>query len=832
MSNNEIERNLQELNSLGWLYTDTQSDTKEITYSDKYLPSSLVDELFQEGKHTFVDKTYTGNGFTFGTLNSTSTKGVTIIIAPTQEVVKSKEASEKEKGITDRSYIYEKCEDEIDIERDEVIFIVADSFLHQLEYFIKWKSKVSRILIDEIHQFMIQAPFRDNLRGLREVVDKNFPDTARVSVTATPMLSQKADIKLISAIKRDKTTIHITPNQEKSLERVKKSLSDGKKVLFATHDVRLIKRLIGDGVLRANFKVGTNLMRSIVEFFPDVEIDAESNLTIISSRGFEGFDLEGKHDVFVFEERSKDYTTFFAQNIYQIIGRSRDGVNYVEWCYLNDDKRRKMPSRERMQKQVASTRISIEKKTTDKNYKDIQTYYIKETNYETGLADKLIFNEERYLLDEEMTMCDENGIEAQYGKYFEERDCVFKQLDEERYMFGLKGIKPSAKTMFENVKTNRAIVKDLGLMDGITPDSYRKDSLEEYLKEYRVYMRRKFWDAPEMVFGCVDEEMSLVGYNVNERALRNAWMCEEILSKEDFVDNFVTDILKDKKKQKQEELGRKSKEYKKWLEEYSINLKDRFIRLVIALSDTEYNIKEKYRNHRDYSILVEVSMDLIEDVSFGFYDAIATEIDIRNATPRILHALLNKELSDGFYGEKGTKERLIKKRKINKLLNNLSKEQALQYIKDDVNSINTKKRKLKAELKDAGFSDEVADSLINEYWELHKDALFNVCTFHERRILETLRSLLQEDSDFFGADIRMARRHDSLVVFGNYGREFYGTVNNFEYLNQKGWFNKQEDVELLEDVELIEVDKWISTYEAPTEDSFGNPYNADLEIEF
>ena len=174
--------------------------------------------------------------------------------------------------------------------------------------------------------------------------------------------------------------------------------------MLATHDVRQIKRLVGDGELRANFRVGTNFMRSIIEFIPNVKIDVESNLTIVSSRGFEGFDLDGIHNVFIFEDRSKDYTTFYAQNIYQTIGRPRDGVDYVEWCYLNNSERRKMPCINKMQKQVESKRISIEKKMTDKNYKDIQTYYTKQINYDSGLADELIFNEERYLLDEEMAL--------------------------------------------------------------------------------------------------------------------------------------------------------------------------------------------------------------------------------------------------------------------------------------------------------------------------------------------------------------------------------------------------------------------------------------------
>lgn len=842
VAEDEVERILQESHSSDWLYTDTRSETQTIVYNTEYLPSDLVDECFKEGKHTFVNKIQTGNGFTYGSLNSTSTEGVTIIIAPTQGVVKSKEASDKEKGIsTNRSYIYEKCEDEIDMEKDTVVFIVVDSFLYQLDYFIKWKSNISRILIDEVHQLAIQSSFRANLRDLRGVIDKNFPNTARVSVTATPMLFQKADIKLVSAIKKEKTNIYITPSQEKSLERLKSSLSNGKKVLLATHDVRLIKRLIGDGNLRANFKVGTNLMRSIVEYIPNIEIDSESNLTIVSSRGFEGFDLEGKHDVFIFEERSKSYTTFFAQNVIQIKGRAREGVEYVEWCYLNNSERRKMPSMDKMQKQVDSKRISIEKKVTDKNYKDIQTYYTKQINYETGLADELVFNEERYLLGEEMTMCDKNGIKVQYEEYFKERDCELVFLKEERHMFGLKGIKPDNKTMFRNMQSNKEIINDLLLMADIHPPHRKQDKVEDYLKEYNTYLRRRFWNLnvlPTDETNIEDLDTStLCGY-VNEMGLRNALICKRLLSNEKDIDKAVAKVLKHKKLEKQKELGRKAK-YKEWLEDYAANLKDRYIRLLMALSNSEFHIAEKIRNHRDYNILIEVSMDLIVSMAKDYYDVEVVELDIRNAHARILYALMNKKLTDGFYGIKGTKERQQNKRAISKLLNSLSKEQALIYVKNDERTLTKKKSKLKAELKRYGFCDEVATHLMDEYWLRHKDALFNSCSYHEKLIIEKLMSELQIKSDELGASIRQARRHDSVIVFGNYGREFHSTVNEFEYLNQRGWFNKQEEAEVEEqkevEIEVIEIEEaevLVSRYVAPTVDAFGNPYDASLEIEF
>ena len=820
---------------------------KEIKYkpiNKKYLPPSLVDDCFVKGKHTFVDKTYTGNGFTHATLNSELAEGITIIIAPNQEVVKSKEASDKAGGLSNnRSYIYEKCKDNMNMLTDKVIFIVADSFLHNIKHFIKWKDKISRILIDEVHQVVIQSTFRSNLIGFRSSVDKHFPDKAIVSVTATPMLFQEVDIKFISKIKKEPTKIFVSENQENSLERAKESIRQGKKVLFATHDVRLIKRLIGDGELRANFKVGDNLMRSIIEFIPNVHRDSNSNLTIISSRGFEGFDLKGKHDVYIFEERSRDYTTFFAQNVYQIIGRSRDGVGYVEWSCLNHYKRRKMPCKEKMQKQADSKKISTEKKMTDNNYRDVSTYYIKEIDPETGLAKELIFNEDRYNLDNEMSMCDVNGIKTQYEEYFKIRDCELVFLEkEQRYQFGTAGIKPRDSVIFKNVHSNKDIVTELGLMKDITPPHYTEKTVEDYLKKYKVYMRRKFWNLKKLPFNYSIDDLPLNartvdGSEINEMAFRNALVCKGLLNNEKAIDKEVATVLKKKKLEKQEEFGRRSKEYKEWLEKYSPNLKNRYIRLLMVLSDTEFKISEKIRNHRDYNIFTEVSMGLIESIAKNYYNFEVKELDIRTAYPRIIYAVLGKKLPEDFYGIKGTKERQQKKRNISKLMNSLSKDQALLYVDDNEKALKEKKSKLKAELKKSGFCEDTATSLMDNYWDKPKDTLHNSCSYHEKLVTEKLMRALQIRSDELGAEIRMVRRHDSIIVFGNWGREFYDVVNQFEYLDQKGWFNELKDdlieLEVQEITEVIEVVETIEhIYTPPTEDPFGNPYDADLEIEF
>jgi len=73
---------------------------KEIIYTPikgKYLPPEVVSSCFVEGKHTFVNKTYTGNGFTTAALANITVGKWDLVIAPNQAVVKSKQ--EKDNSI-------------------------------------------------------------------------------------------------------------------------------------------------------------------------------------------------------------------------------------------------------------------------------------------------------------------------------------------------------------------------------------------------------------------------------------------------------------------------------------------------------------------------------------------------------------------------------------------------------------------------------------------------------------------------------------------------------------------------------------------------------------
>lgn len=762
---------------------------KEIIYTPikgKYLPSEIVDSCFIEGKHTFVNKMLCGNGFTSSSLANRTVGRWDVIIAPNQAVVKSKQ--EKDSS-SDAQYIYGGSTDILDIEVGEgVVFIVTDSFIHQIEHFKKHRSKIGKILIDEAHSVVIQSAFRPLLQGFQKLVTNTFPEKAIVSVTATPMLFQKVDIKLTSNSFKDMTKVFLSENQKSSLERLKTALNEGRRVVLATQDVRFIKRLVGDGKLEANFKVGNNLMRSIVEFIPNIITSETSNLTIISSKGFEGYDVEnGVNDVFIVEDRTKEYTTFFPQNIIQILGRSRNGLGYVEWCMLPNTKRKKVPSLDVLKRKANSKRVSQEKKMSDKNYRDVQAYYSTVVDYDTGLATSLLFNEDKYNLDVEMLEFDEEGVFNGFSGFFLDRGYELVDLKEQPYRFGVKGVKPSHQKMFDNVKSNSEIVIELGLMDDVTPDSSKKDNLDLYISEYKQYLRRRFWNLDKLPFSHQEINMEdAVLKNINTVAYKDAMLCLSILSDEKSLNDSVKDVLKSKKKEKQEELGARTVLYKRWLENYESSIKDRFIRLMIALSDNRIDIPVIVRNHREYSILTEVSMDLIEVMMRDLYDSSVIEYDINTANPRILHAIVGKVMVSDFYSVSGLpRERA--KTMVNTLLNSLSKDTFSDKWNDD--NLRIKKSRLKESLMEVGFDKDMSEYLVSFYWNTHKDSLFNTCTYHEKIIIEGLKKIFEIELDEMGVGATLVRRHDSILVFGNFDKTPLDSIaKNFMYLGQSGWF--------------------------------------------
>ena len=767
---------------------------KKLIYNTKYLPTELIEKCFVNSQYNFVDKQITGNGFTTGFLKLRPSEPYqsNIIIVPNKQVIKSKQKSYlKDNDINKTSIGFFYGDDSSNVlkfGKFDVMMFVVDSFLNYLTLIEENIYAIDKILIDEVHSILIQSTFRKRLVNFTETIKTKFQKNAIVSVTATPLLFQKIDIKLIKKNIK-KRVINISKNQENTLENIKKSILKGNNVIVALQDVRLLKKLSDDqNKLRANLKVGVTLFRKIVENV-NLILDTSSNLTIISSAGFEGFDVDnGINDIFIFEDRAFDYQTFYSQNIIQIIGRSRKGTGYIEWCRMSNNSRTALLSKDEMIKKSKSTKISFEKKMTDKNYSFIPKYFDYDQDLDFGVITDLKFNPNKYGLAKELNDSDLLGLNI-YNDFFSERGFCLKHLNNGAKRLNLRNV--SNKQAFKNIKKNKDIVRRFELMNDLRIDLYPKEKIDYYIKAFEVFLRRKYWYSDKLLWEMSENELKgFIEANNTEECL-NELFGYSILKDEKSINEALRVICKKAIQKKLDKICVKSKEFISWKKDLIENSKDRYIRLIMALSQHKIIIPKKIRNSRDYNLLTEVSLDLIIAVA-ELFNIDIYEIDIISCNIRIIYAFCGLKLPSDFYGK--DKE---KKKKINKLLNKLSIEFPKEFKIDERNY----KNKRIEELRKLGFHEKVISFLIDEFWYRRKDALFNFCTYHEKKIINSLSSKLINTK----TEGRYIRRHDSIISFGKLNDIQVNEIINFEYMNQCGWFVKELKKDLFLENKFVKI---------------------------
>tara|TARA_R110000796_G_scaffold179389_1_gene295931 strand:- start:3034 stop:5430 length:2397 start_codon:yes stop_codon:yes gene_type:complete len=754
---------------------------KEIAYKGKYLPDTVVSECFEDSSYNYVDKQHTGNGFTTGFLNLQPTHDFqsNIIIVPNREVIKSKKKSYDNATYNKTSigFFYgDESSDRLAFGKFDVMMFVVDSFLNYLPEIKKNIDSVDKILIDEAHSILIQSSFRNRLVGFTELVRDEFKGKSIVSVTATPMLFTEVTIKLVKDV-IEQRTIHISKNTGNTLKRLQESLKQGNNCIIATQDARILKKLTDNkNKLTANIKVGITLFQKIVETV-NLTVSEDAKLTIISSAGFEGFDVDnGVNDVFIFEDRAFDYQTFYPQNITQIIGRSRKGNARIEWCRIPNSDRTEMLSKEVMIKKAESKRISFEKKMTDKNYKFIPKYFDYNQDVDFGLITDLKLNDVKYDLAKELQDADIKGLSI-YNQFFTERGFTLDYLNDGSNRLNLKG--STHQIAFNTAKLNVDVINKYNLFSDITVNLYAKENHADYIKAYEVYLRRKYWYADTLLWMMSNEEL----YNFNTHCLDihlNEIQGYRIILDEDNIDEYLKGILKISIQNKKKVLYRKSKEFKQWQEDLIYNLKDRYTRLVMSVAQNKIKLPSKERNSRDYNLLTEVSIDLIHLVADAFEKKMV-EVDIVSCNPRIIYAYCGLKLPADFYGKDK-----VNKKAINKLLNTISIDFPKQFLVD----IERYKKNRNKDLIKLGFDKKVIEFLFTEFWNREKDALFNFCAYHEKMIIEKLQTELINLSDY-GSYIR---RHDSVISFRLLNDSQVSSINNFEYLGEGDWFKEMNEL--------------------------------------
>ena len=728
---------------------------KELQNNERYLTPSIVSQCLNKGKTTHVDKVICGNGFSTAFLNLRPAPGsVNILIAPNRAVIIGKERqhiikSQLEDTIPTK-FFYKGSQDN-NTEDAEILCFVSDSFLEYKSQIDKIKDKINFILIDEYHSTIIQSAFRKKLVNLIENIRGVVGECPGITtVTATPLYHSDIDIRIKTNDRFiNPIDVNITNDEVNAVNHIKTLLKADKNIVVATNSKTIIYNLRDENnTLEADFVIGDTLMSSVVELV-QVKQNDRSNLKIISSKGFEGFDVYGDdYNVFFFEDRSKEYSTFYLSNLYQAINRCRDGVKYIEYIRLDLNKKRKEPFKnidKAVSRFVNRSDISVHQKQRIEfeHYKPFVIF----SQSKDGTF-KINKNKDGIALFKETLLYDNRSISNNFLSFLKERK--INLIDKRNINNRLPRVQTPTKLKKETLYNNRFLIKDIGLFnEDYMFMSVSTDKKEDVLKRIKTYLRRKNYD------GCYQMQ-------------GNEYPIIDYLTNESLFNRVVQELIKQYNISSIEKYGlSKSKPWRDAFKEKSIRILLDYLQ--IFMNKTPF-VKRKEIGNRDYNTLTEISINEIKFIS-SLLNIDIVEIDIRNCFPRILYALNGLDLPKDFYGT--NKENKLK---INILLNN--------FMLDTSKASSYKLQKSKAikNLQNVGIHDKVIEYLMSNFFDSkYRGDLFNFLAFHEKKIIKKLKNKLLENG-YKG----IIRRHDSVILFNQYtdGRFLF----DFEYLNQYGWF--------------------------------------------
>ena len=738
----------------------------ELLSKERRLTPEIVAGCFDPGKHNFIDKQMCGNGFSTSFLKMKPSPGKqNIMIAPNKAVVIDKENQYKadpEHFNNNRiTFVYQEATNR-DWKDAEIIVFVADSFLNDFgrkNWNNIWTNDIEKLLIDESHSVEIQSLFRYNLRLLNYTIDKYFKATSVASVTATPNKYSKVTHKIINTHLKP-VSIHHCNNIENTIARAKESIRNDRKVVLCSNSAALLSEFTTDNKLNAKFQIGESLMRSMVgraEILAEPMEGLFDELIILSSRGFEGYDINGEgYDVYFFEDRSREHETFFISNLYQAINRTRDGAEYVEYAVAYRATKRPLISKTRVLKFLKSDKLSNEKKL-GKTYKEFNDYYI--ANYLEDGEIELFFNSVKYNLEREKVEFDDGF--ADFEGFLKDRQITIIPLEGANRRLNKR--KPINNTIIKNLLTNEILIKDRDLFGD---DFFLK--VEKLEPSKRTLLKDKYIETIEtfLMYKNFDGTYEMTGRQ--RRAL-------EILS----VDpaHYVKKLTKSYNEYYIKKLGYKKSADKR--ERFKNTAETYFFMLVQMFVNDKITVPKNIVAHRDYNMISLINLEVTKIMADEFVVELH-EVDIKSCFSRILYALCNLGLPGDYYGE-DKKNKL----KINQYLN------MCWYDCESSTPKKLQKLKAKQRLESVKIDPVVIDFILENFFEtIYPGDLFNLLAWHEKRIIGLIKSLISADNDFLEGKIT---RHDSLILFGKITN--ISELNSFVYLGQTGWFDISSEFE-------------------------------------
>lgn len=730
----------------------------ELINNNKYLDSDVIEQCFTNGKTNYVDKVVTGNGFTtgFSYLQPAFNK-VNVLIAPNKSVVKDKEVEHSNGKFAPSkrvAFVYEGSGLKGSATDYDLIVLVSDSFVN---FAYKLKGKVDKLMVDEFHSVIIQSAFRYKLKKLIYTLEDDFTDCSIAFVTASPLLYSQIDIRIKNKY-INKRQLHTSNNIEESVQRCVKSIQNGKKVLIFSQDSAIIKRILKDS--------GRNDFRLIAgEAFTTTLLSKEiyklneySNIVVCSSAAFEGWsDYSVGGDVYLYMNLGNSTNTFLGANIYQAIGRLREGYNYAEACITNlggggfpnkvidylDDK---------INKFISIDNVPIEKKQSrsfefyHKGQKVLSTDLIPYTYYK---RDKNLYTLHKYhpAIDVHNEIMKIDTRLKVYTDYFKVREIELIDVDADI----------SKKRLTTRVKREQRV--------NYVTTNIRENKLED---SFLKFFFKSF--KPDRISDYYIEEIDVmqeVAYNLGIEIDNKYEVLKQYLSNGYYQE--LKEILIESKMKKGYGRDKIREEIKKYNTIYYPAT------IEIAIGITFDRMDSYIVGHRDYNRLTKVGITQIKFIADKLGLSIV-EIDIKNCFPRIVYALNGRELPNDFYGV----DRGVNKKKINIALNSFRMDD--KKYRSEAKQRSDSKRLLTK----VGISEDCVEWLMDNHFNNDfKGDFFNYLAYHERCIIGAAMDELRG----YDGEMKLYRRHDSIVVFEDIN---YRKLDSFEYLGQRGWFDSYE----------------------------------------
>lgn len=773
------------------------NEIKTLQNNSAFLERETVEKCFFKGKITNVDKQVCGNGFSTAFLNlKPSENKVNVIIAPNKAVIIEKQKQYFENKFNNRIKFFYKESTNTNFNDANVLFFVADSFLLMKEKLKEISHKIDKVLIDEFHSVEIQSLFRYNLIDFESKVKSicNAESTSIVTVTASPNLYSNTDILIENSLIKESTII-VSKDRESVLKRIKNDIKNGENVVLFTNSNTVIYNLRNyKNEVQANFVIGKSLTQSLAELIKIIP-NENSNLTIVSSRGFEGFDIYySDAKVYFFEDRANEYETFFISNLYQAFNRLRKGAKYIEYNRLEVSNKRKSNFKNidiDIENFINDTSISISaKQKTD--YKKYNPFVIFQQNSEGVFSMKK--NDVAIQLHKEAALYDLPFPSVDFKEFLNVRKIKVEYLNEVN-----NRLKKKVKTIIKekNLLSNSDLIDSLDLFGS----EYRLEILDFhsqkngapiyenrllYLKHFNSYLRRK-------------------NYKGNRTLTERETIAQSLLNNEKEYYKLVNKVTKTYDIRSIEKYGiASSLPYRKTFKDKSFNT---VCKLILMFANERIGAPSKWIANRDYNILTEIGINEIELMADVFGVKI-TEVDIKNCFPRVLYGINGLELPSNFYGEN----------KRNKLSINISIN---NFFYDESKGSERKLQRNNAILKfrDFGFNESVINYLITNFFECEfRGDLFNLLSFHERQIIKEIKEMAKN-----WINEGVIRRHDSVIIFNN--KTDLSILNDCQFLNVGGWFYVPE-------IKVIKMDSEFETFkkEIELQDKINKMTNYDFSI--